>query len=57
VQIEQQLLFFSTVVIYNLTVFYSEKNWKGLDSRTSLCISSPLLLVIYRCITIRVLQL
>jgi hypothetical protein len=26
VQIEQQLLFFSTVVIYNLTVFYSEKN-------------------------------
>ena len=28
---------------YNLNVFYSEKYWKGLDSRTSLYISSPIM--------------
>ena len=29
-------------IFFILSVFYSEKYWKGLDSRTSLYISSPL---------------
>ena len=39
-----------TLSHFNLNVFYSEKYWKGLDSRTSLYISSPHLyhIMLYR---------
>ena len=39
-----------TLSHFNLNVFYSEKYWKGLDSRTSLYISSPQLyhIMLYR---------
>ena len=41
---DDALLYMENVLmmhIYNLNVFYSEKYWEGLDSRTSLYISSP----------------